>query len=130
MSKVHKPRMIRRACYIEVHYIEAYLSMAFMLAYLTMAFPKCIVCTIVSVLNAHFSEYILEKRLPMKVPRKPQQFCKPVSTSVAALAETSIRPPRKLFISTIKHKYTRSKFPKNKNFINKKNFTGEYVADI
>ena len=47
-----------------------------------------------------------------------------VTTSVAALAEISLRSPRKLFIFIIIKKYIGSKYPKNKLFNFEKNFTG------
>ena len=49
-----------------------------------------------------------------------------VTTSVAALAEISLRSPRKLFIFIIIKKYIGSKYPKNKLFNFEKNFTGRH----
>ena len=52
-----------------------------------------------------------------------------VTTSVAVLAEISLRSPRKLFIFIIKKKIIGSKYPKNKLFNFEKNFTGYNIEN-
>ena len=55
-------------------------------------------------------------------------MCVRVHGSVAVLAETSLRSPRKLFISITKKYILRIKVSKTKRFIFETNFTGARVC--